>query len=60
MRLNKLVINMVKEFTYNGETVYVCEKCGLKYRKRIWAEKCEEFCTKYNACSIEITKHAIK
>jgi len=54
------VINMVKEFTYNGETVYVCEKCGLKYRERIWAEKCEEFCTKYNACSIEITKHAIK
>jgi predicted ATP-dependent serine protease len=60
MRLNGFVINMVKEFTYNGETVYVCEKCGLKYRERIWAEKCEEFCTKYNACSIEITKHAIK
>jgi len=24
-----------------------------------WAEKCEEFCKKHHACSLEITKHAV-
>jgi len=31
----------------------------MYYKEKKWAEKCEEFCKKYNACSIEITKQAL-
>lgn len=51
---------MVKEVVKNGEAVYICEACGHAYRERIWAEKCEDFCTKHHACSISITSHAIR
>jgi len=43
-----------------GEMLYVCKACGFAYGDRKWAEKCEGFCTKYNACSIEIAGHAVK
>ncbi|MEM1574500.1 MAG: hypothetical protein QW755_00220 [Nitrososphaerota archaeon] len=45
---------MVKEI--NG--FYICEECKLKYKEKIWAEKCEEWCRKYKSCNLEITKHA--
>lgn len=51
---------MVKEIRVLDETLYVCERCGLRYREKTWAEKCEDFCSRYNACSIEIVKHAVK
>ncbi|MCC6013686.1 MAG: hypothetical protein LM593_04885 [Candidatus Verstraetearchaeota archaeon] len=51
---------MVKEVKRGEELYYICEECGLIYKEKIYAEKCEEFCSEYNACSIEITKHAIK
>lgn len=51
---------MVKEVRVSNGILYVCERCGLRYREKEWADKCEDFCTRYNACSIEITKHAIK
>ncbi|MEE9509951.1 MAG: hypothetical protein V3V81_05610 [Candidatus Bathyarchaeia archaeon] len=37
-----------------------CEVCGLHFEEELWARKCENYCTKYNACSIEITSHAIE
>ncbi len=39
--------------------LFQCEKCGFKYASRELAKKCEEFCTKHRACSLEITKHAV-
>lgn len=39
---------------------YMCPICGLKYKEKKWAKKCEEWCKKHNSCNLEITKHAIK
>lgn len=51
---------MVEEIKASDGTLYVCERCRIRYRERTWAEKCEDFCSRYNACSIEIVKHAVK
>ena len=51
---------MVKEAKINNKTYYQCEICKFYYLDKNWAEKCEEFCKKHNACSIEITKHAVR
>jgi hypothetical protein len=49
---------VVKVLSVDDEKYYVCEACGHKYEERYWAEKCEEFCTRHNACSLEIIRHA--
>jgi hypothetical protein len=51
---------MVKEVKKEGFTFYICEECGLAYKEKTWAEKCERFCSKHHACSLEITSHAVK
>ncbi len=51
---------MVREISKNQERLYICEVCDLSYEDRSWADKCEDYCTKYSACSLEITKHAIQ
>ncbi len=51
---------MVKEENFDNRIVYKCLKCGWMYEDKKWAEKCEDYCKKHNACSLEITKHAIK
>lgn len=48
---------MVKEATYRGETVYLCEECGFAYRERELAERCQAFCAEHGACNLEITAH---
>lgn len=50
---------MVKEVKKGGRTFYTCEVCGLAYDEKIWAERCEDYCSKHNACSLEITSHAV-
>lgn len=47
---------MVKQVGDN----FQCESCGLKYRDKETAEKCEAFCTEHNACSLEIIRQAVK
>ena len=39
--------------------LWVCEECGLRYREKFWAEKCEEWCRKHGTCNLEIIKHAV-
>jgi hypothetical protein len=51
---------MVREILQNDGRFYKCEVCSLFYKERSWAEKCEEYCKKYKACSLEITKHSIQ
>lgn len=51
---------MVKEEIKNNRKYYICEACGFIYKEKEWAEKCQEWCNKYNSCNIEITKHAVK
>ncbi len=40
--------------------IYKCNICGLKYKEEELAKRCENHCKKYHACSLEITKYAIK
>ena len=51
---------MVKEINKSGKKYFECEECNFIYKDRKTAEKCEDYCKKHNACSIEITRHAIK
>lgn len=39
--------------------LYKCPECGLEYKEKEWAEKCEAWCKKHKSCNLEITKHAI-
>lgn len=40
--------------------LYQCPECGLHYRDKAMAGKCEAFCKKYKACSMEIAPHAVE
>lgn len=44
----------------NQQKLYECPECHLKYQDEEWAKKCEVWCKKYDACSLEITAHANK
>ncbi len=50
---------MVRETYRNGEKLYTCGVCGFAYKEKVWAKKCEDFCTKHNACSLVITSHSV-
>jgi len=39
---------------------FKCEECGLLYKEKIWAEKCQEWCFKNKSCNLEIIKHSVK
>jgi len=43
-----------------GGEVYVCERCGFVCKERTWAERCEEYCRKHDACSLEITSRPVE
>lgn len=49
-----------KETKKDKSNYFKCKECGLFYKKKIWSKKCEEWCSKYKTCNLEITKHAIK
>jgi hypothetical protein len=51
---------MVRKVEKEGKSFYICGKCGLAYKEKIWAEECEKFCSKHNACSLEIISHAVQ
>ncbi len=50
---------MVRIIKFRGENTYQCDDCGLKYKEKNIAEKCEAWCKKHHSCNIEITKNAI-
>jgi len=54
---NWLMVRMTRR---KGEILYACEICGFVYKEMSWAEKCQEYCTKHGACSLEITSHAVR
>ncbi len=53
-------IKMVNEIIQKDKKYFQCDICKFHYKTRDWAEKCENFCKKYNSCSLDITKHSVK
>ncbi|NCO17858.1 hypothetical protein COT60_01070 [Candidatus Pacearchaeota archaeon CG09_land_8_20_14_0_10_30_9] len=51
---------MVKKTNLEGEIVFKCERCGLFYRNKGVAKKCENWCNKNNSCNYLISKVCIK
>lgn len=43
-----------------AEKIFQCPECELHYHSQEMARQCEEFCKSHNACSVEITRHAIE
>ncbi|MBI2675814.1 MAG: hypothetical protein HYX24_05115 [Candidatus Aenigmarchaeota archaeon] len=43
----------------HAKSLLKCEECGLLYRERKWAERCEAYCRKHKSCSLEIIGHAL-
>lgn len=43
----------------NQNKVFVCPECGLKYKEREWAKKCQAWCGEHKSCNVEIIKQAI-
>ncbi len=41
----------------NDPKLYSCKECGLRYRDKTWAYKCEEWCKEHKSCNLEITSH---
>ncbi len=50
---------MVKIVKKKGKTFYACEACSFAHEEKMWAKKCEDFCTEHSSCSLEITSHAV-
>jgi len=51
---------MVNKISTDKWIYFKCMECGFLYKEKPWAEKCEDYCKRYHACSVEITKHAVK
>lgn len=51
---------MVKNLQQNNIEIYQCEECGLKYKEKGTAEKCELWCREHKSCNLEIIKEAIE
>jgi len=42
----------------NNKDLYQCKECGLHYKDKKSAEKCEVWCRENKTCNVEITKHS--
>jgi predicted ATP-dependent serine protease len=51
---------MVKRIAKDKQKLYQCGECGLKYKDKKWADKCEGWCKEHNSCNLEIISHSVK
>ncbi|MBI2627442.1 hypothetical protein HYW72_00770 [Candidatus Nomurabacteria bacterium] len=42
------------------EKLHPCSECGLFYKEKEWAERCEAWCKEHQSCNLDIISHAIK
>lgn len=43
-----------------SDSLYYCQLCGVAYKEREWAEKCEVWCREHKgSCNLEIIEHAV-
>ncbi|MCI0533275.1 hypothetical protein L0Y49_03595 [bacterium] len=46
--------------TNKQEDIFACPECGLAYKEKEWAEKCEAWCREHKSCNLDIISHAVK
>jgi len=52
---------MVTAVHKGTETFYKCDACGLVYREKEIAEKCQNWCeTHEGSCNLEYIQHSVK
>lgn len=51
---------MVHPKKSDNRALFVCDACGFAYNDEKTAAACEAYCTVHNACSLEITREAVK
>ncbi len=40
--------------------LFKCPECGLHYKDRAQAEKCEAWCKEHHSCNLEIISYAVE
>ncbi|MFQ6135249.1 MAG: hypothetical protein ACE5KU_05485 [Nitrososphaerales archaeon] len=50
---------MVSEKRVEGRLIHLCDECGFGYLDKETAQACEDYCSKYNSCSFQITRQAV-
>lgn len=51
---------MVTEVRKGKETLYRCDSCGLLYREKEVAEKCQHWCKTHDgSCNLEYVQQAV-
>ena len=58
-KIKNIELEMKKINIKDDKEAFMCEECGLTYKDKKWAEKCEAWCKKYNSCNLNITSYAI-
>ena len=53
-----LIPIMEEDKLENNQNLHECKECGLHYKNKDTAEKCEAWCKKNHTCNVEITKEA--
>jgi hypothetical protein len=43
-----------------SEQLFICIECGLHYRVRETAEKCEAWCRETRSCNVEIAQQSVE
>jgi len=52
--------HVVTEVKQGKQILYRCDVCGMFYREREWAEKCQAWCeTHEGTCNVEYIQHAV-
>lgn len=55
----KVKQGVVSELGRTGETVFLCELCGLGYRDLETAERCEQYCYTHKHTSVVLARKAV-
>jgi len=42
------------------KNMFICGECGMKYKEKELAEKCQAWCKENKSCNLDIIKHAVK
>jgi len=54
-----VLYKIIRNHIASKQIYFKCKECGLFYKERIWAVKCEEWCLANKSCNLEIIKHAV-